>query len=123
MQSNVRLRSNVFLSGHPEMRLQVRGRPALKKLLTRLAPGMSESDAARILRLKPRQLAELAWEIPCVDCGAVPEGPVLRGQIETVEFRCPRGVCSPRDLKGSLVALDLEMVNEGLRRLGGDVSS
>ncbi len=65
MRSNVRLRSNVFPSGHLGLHLQVRGRPALKKLLQRLGPGRSESDGARILNLKPRQVAELAWEIPC----------------------------------------------------------
>lgn len=122
MGSNVRLRSNVFPADHPELLFQVRGRPALKTQLWRKAPGMGEAEAGALLKLKPRQLAELAWEIPCSHCGAMPEGPVLRHGGETVEFRCPLGTCEQTEFTGTLVDLEVDMVDQGLRRFGGDIS-
>lgn len=122
MRSNVRLRSNVFPADRPGFLFQVRGRPALKILLGRKAPGMGEAEAGLLLKLKPRQVAELAWEIPCSRCGAVPEGPVLHHGSETVVFRCPLGKCEPTEFRGALVNLDLDMVNQGISRCGGDIS-
>lgn len=123
MRSNVRLRSNVFPSDRPELLFQVRGRPALKAQLRRKAPGMGEAEAAALLKLKPRQVAELAWEIPCNHCGAMPEGPVLYHGSETVEFRCPVGRCEQTEFRGTLINLDLDMVNQGIGRFGGDISN
>ncbi len=122
MPSNVRLRSNVYPSDRPDRFFQVRGRPALKVLLRSKAPGMLEAEAAASLSLKPRQAAELAWEIPCSHCGSIPEGPVLRHGVEAVEFRCPIGTCPQTEFGGAFVNLNLEMVDHGLRRFGGDIS-
>jgi hypothetical protein len=122
MRSNVRLRSNVFPSDRPELQLQVRGRPALKIHLRWKAPGMGEAEAGAHLKLKPRQVAELAWEIPCSRCGAMPEGPVLHNGIEAVEFRCPLGKCEERKFSGTFVNLNLDFVNHALERFGGSVS-
>jgi hypothetical protein len=69
-----------------------------------------------------RQLAELAWEIPCSHCGAMPEGPVLRDAIETVEFRCPFRTCEDKRSTGVLVNLNLNLVNQGLSRFHGDIN-
>jgi hypothetical protein len=121
MRSNVRIRSNVFPSDK-DFPFQVRGRPALKTLLRILAPGMRETEASTLLRLKPRQMAEMAWEIPCRHCGAIPEGPVVHQGRETIEFRCPSGKCERTRFRGVFVNLNLNLVNEGLGRFGGDVS-
>jgi hypothetical protein len=122
MRSNVKLRSNVFPADRPELLFQVRGRPALKAQLRWKAPGMGEAEAGALLKLKPRQVAELAWEIPCSHCGAVPEGPVRHHGSEAVEFRCPLGKCEQTELRGALVNLELDMVNQGLSRFGGSIS-
>lgn len=122
MRSNVHLRSNVYPSDHPDLFFQVRGRPALKALLRWKAPGMVEAEAASRLNLKPRQAAELAWEIPCSHCGSMPEGPVLRHGAEAVEFRCPIGTCAQSEFGGAFVNLNLDMVDQGLCRFGGDIS-
>jgi hypothetical protein len=122
MRSNVRLRSNVFPSDRPQLQFQVRGRPALKIQLRSKAPGMGEAEASALLKLKPRQVAELAWEIACSHCGAMPEGPVLHHGSETVEFRCPLGKCERRKFSGTFVNLNLDMVNQALGRFGGSIS-
>lgn len=122
MRSNVRLRSNVYPSDHHDLFFQVRGRPALKALLRWKAPGMAEAEAAARLNLRLRQAAELAWEIPCSHCGSMPEGPVLRHGAEAVEFRCPMGTCAQTEFGGAFVNLSLDIVDQGLRRFGGDIS-
>lgn len=122
MRSNVRLRSNVFPSDRPELQFQVRGRSALKTQLQSKAPDMGEAEAGALLKLKPRQVAELAWEIPCSHCGAMPEGPVLHHGSETVEFRCPLGKCEQRKFSGTFVNLNLDMVNQAFGRFGGSIS-
>jgi len=126
MRSNVGLRSNVFPLDHPEfpeLLFQTRGRSALRIQLGRKAPSLREAEGSALLKLKPRQLAELAWEIPCSRCGAMPEGPVLRHGSETVEFRCPLGVCEHTEFRAVLVNLDLDMVNQGLSRYGNNVTA
>ena len=122
MRSNVRLRSNVFPSNRPDWLFQVRGRPALRALLQWKAPGMGEAEAAALLRLRPRQVAELAWQIPCSQCDAMPEGSVSHLGSEAIEFRCPLGRCEDTSPRGALVNLDLELVNWGLSKFGCDIS-
>lgn len=122
MRSNVRLRSNVFPADRPEWQFQVRGRPALKALLRLKAPGMGDAEAGSLLRLKPRQVAELAWEIPCSHCGAMPEGPLLHQGSESVEFRCLLGTCEETEFRGALIDLEVDMVDQGLSRFGGSIS-
>lgn len=128
MKSNIKLRSNVFCHDSQGFKHQVRGRAALLKLLRIKLPHLSEMEAARQLNLRPQQRAQLAWDIPCGECGAVPEGPVRAGADLTLTFRCPRTRCalnsgSDAFQTGKFVSLSLELVNKGLRRFGGDAST
>lgn len=128
MKSNIKLRSNVHLYNSQAFKREVRGRAALLKLLRSELPQLSEMEAARQLDLKPRQRAQLAWDIPCSECGAVPEGPVRAGGEVLLTFRCPRTRCALNSGRGAaqtgkFVNLSLELVNMGLRRFGGDAST
>ena len=114
MTSNLTVRSNVFIRQDAALRSdlrfvhQVRGRPALLKLL-RLLSVESRTHAARFL-LTPRQLAELAWEISCSLCKAFPEGAIRNGVEESVVFRCPRGRCDAPALRAKTVQIPLSLV-------------
>jgi hypothetical protein len=52
----------------------------------------------------------------------MPEGPVLRDAVETVEFRCPFRTCEDKRSTGVLVNLNLNLVNQGLSRFHGDIN-
>ena len=118
MQSNIARRSNVQLTG--DIKPYVRGRPALVALLRRLT-GSPDTDAARML-VSPRQRAELAQQKRCDRCGAIPEGPVRRdGQI-VLELRCPLERCKADPRTGTRVKLNLQLLELGLQRFGGDPS-
>src|ERR1700681_2213493 len=86
IRSNVHLLSEKPLGADCEFTMCVRGRGAIGKLLRRLAPGLDPSKAGRSV-LTVRQAAEWAWQKPCELCGCVPEGPVKKGAMETIEFR------------------------------------
>jgi hypothetical protein len=118
-KSNITVRSNVFVRKHSELKddvafiQQVRGRSALLKLLGRI-PSQSGTVLFRDRRLSQRQIAELAWEVPCAECGAIPEGPVTRMGHEEIEFRCPRGRCGQVNLRGRTVLLDPDLVQRAI---------
>ncbi len=117
MKSNVSVKSNVYVRQGVELFRdrpfleQVRGRDALVKILRRLRP---EGDPVALTRglFTPRQAAELAWEQRCDICGAIPEGPVSRGGVEQIEFRCPRGQCRAQTYRNKVVLLDLRLIVE-----------
>src|SRR5260370_28753118 len=94
-RSNVKLRSNVFSSAgkfRAAFPQQINGAAALKKYLAVIAPHTEPSAAARH-HLQPRQQAQLAYELPCSECGAIPEGPVRTPEGIELHFRCPRSEC------------------------------
>lgn len=120
MKPNITVRSNVFVRTQAELRndsdfiAQVRGRVALLKLLGRIS---SLPDAvSEKTGLSQRQVAELAWEVPCAECGALPEGPITRIGQEEIEFRCPKGQCEQNKLRGRTVLLDPQLVQEAISR-------
>jgi hypothetical protein len=77
-------------------------------------------EAARVY-LRPWQQAQLAYELPCSECGAIPEGPVRTpGGIE-LDFRCPRGHCDNSRGFALIVDLSLDFVQRAAQRSGGDV--
>ena len=123
MKPNITVRSNVFVRSQPQLRedsdfiAQVRGRTALLKLLSRIS---SLSDALTSARafLSQRQVAEIAWEVPCAECGALPEGAITRRGHEEVEFRCPKGKCEQSKLRGRTILLDPELVQRATSRWG-----
>ena len=123
MKPNITVRSNVFVRSQSELRedsdfiAQVRGRTALLRLLSRIS---SLSDALMSARacLSQRQVAEIAWEVPCAQCGALPEGAITRMGHEEVEFRCPKGKCEQSKLRGRTILLDPELVQEVTSRWG-----
>jgi lipid II:glycine glycyltransferase (peptidoglycan interpeptide bridge formation enzyme) len=59
-----------------------------------------------------RQVAELVWEVPCAECGALPEGAITRMGHEEVEFRCPKGKCELSKLRGRTILLDPKLVEQ-----------
>src|ERR1017187_9358361 len=119
---NVTVRSNVYIRS-PEplekdhaFRAQIRGRGAIHILLQRLAPFEDLRMASRRL-LTPRQMAEVAWQVPCV-CGSYPEGPVLRNGTIDIRFRCPRGTCTSSSFRTRICLLDAELIAAGTRMFG-----
>jgi hypothetical protein len=115
MKSNVALKSNVYVRQGVELfrdrpfLKQIRGRGALVKVLSRFSPAVDHLASARRV-FTPRQIAEVAWEQRCDICGAIPEGPVTRGGVEQIEFRCPRGQCKTQTYRNKVVLLDLKLV-------------
>jgi hypothetical protein len=125
MQPNVRLRSNVWKltePADPEFVKRVRGGSALKKLLRRLYPTLDPFTAARTLKLRPRQFAELAWSEPCA-CGVIHEGPVMKDGLEQVVFRSPHGRCEATRVLGTTVDIDRELLGRFDRRYYKDDSA
>ena len=129
MRSNIRLRSNVYLAVDPDaFRNQIRGRTALRKLLRRSFPGLTEEEASRKFALKPHQIAQLAWEMPCAECNGIPEGPVRHGSDILLEFRCPRLRCAQTHgsgvkATGRFVNLSLALVDKTIGQYQADISS
>jgi hypothetical protein len=100
---------------------QVRGRTALLKLLGRISSVSDVLVSARAC-LSQRQVAELVWEVPCAECGALPEGAITRMGHEEVEFRCPKGKCEQSKLRGRTVLLDPELVEQATSHGGKPLS-
>lgn len=123
MKPNITVRPNVFirssteLSKDHEFLLQVRGRKALLNVLRRISPSSDLQSAARA-HLSQRQAAELAWDVPCADCGEFPEGAVRRNGREEIQFRCPKQRCPSRQLVGRRVLLDPDIVDPLISSLG-----
>jgi hypothetical protein len=117
IRSNVYLRSEKPLASDKEFIRRVKGRRAIGKLLRRLAPGLDPAEAGRSL-LTVRQAAEWAWQRPCELCGCIPEGPVKKGAVETIEFRCPLGQCPSRTFVPRAFLLDVSLVDRATRRTG-----
>lgn len=122
VKSNVTIRSNLFIRQPVSLKedhkfvKQVRGRPALAKLIARMPE--SESPGCRNSLLNQRQVAELVWETPCTKCGAIPEGPIWRnGQLE-IAFRCPLAVCRAGSYRARTVSLDHNIVRKVTSALG-----
>lgn len=117
MKPNITIRSNVFIRSRSQLKddsefiAQVRGRTALLGLLGRIS---SLSDVLMSARacLSQRQVAELVWEVPCAECGALPEGAITRMGREEVEFRCPKGKCEQSKLRGRTILLDPKLVEQ-----------
>ena len=97
MKSNVKLRSNVYVRAaapvrdDPEYRAKVCGREALHKLLDKMEKFDTPDRASRWLTTD--QLQEWNEVTRCAECKTQVVGPVRRGQMVTMEFRCPYGVC------------------------------
>jgi len=127
LTSNLTIRPNVFprkdtdVSNDKRFIAQVRGRRALLKLLDHIRPGGRIEDAGD-MGLSHRQLAELAWDLPCSDCGCNSLGPVLKDGKEVIEFRCPRGSCENEPLVGRMVLLPLRLVEQAIEREGRTLS-
>ena len=115
MISNVAARSNVFIrrsasiASDPDFIRQVRGRVALLHVLDKLSEGDRSINAARRF-LTRAQVAEAAWQSPCLRCGAYPEGPVHTSGGVDVVFRCPLGTCTSTDLPPFPVAIDQSLL-------------
>jgi hypothetical protein len=116
IKSNVTIRPNVYVRTENDIEKdkrfvsQVRGRTALMRLLKHIAPSGDLNSSAK-LRLSQRQVAELAWELPCSDCGSFPEGPVDRHGEESIEFRCPKHICVLQRTVGRIVMLPVGLAN------------
>jgi hypothetical protein len=117
--SNVYVRESVPLKDDLRFIAQVRGRVAIRKLLERLAPGQDAKSAARRF-LSLRQIAESAWQSPCV-CGAFPEGPVTVGGEIDVKFRCPSKTCDSANFRTRFCLLDVELVHQVTAAFGRDI--
>jgi hypothetical protein len=123
MNPNVTIKPNVFIKSSTELvqdsnfLRQVRGRKALLAILRRICPSSSLLSTARTY-LSQRQLAELAWDVACAECGAFPEGAVKKDGKEEVQFRCPKKRCPSRQLVGRTVLLDPELVDRLIRAFG-----
>jgi len=121
-RSNVAFRSNIYLRAacepheDGEFIKRVRGHRALKLLLSKLSPLSPQNEAVRSC-LTNRQAAEWLWSGRCDMCGCVPEGPVIRDGREEIEFRCPRGVCDPRQYVPRSVSLDRRLVARACAKL------
>jgi hypothetical protein len=118
IRSNVHLRSEKPLVSDREFVRHVRGRAAIGKLLRRLGPNLDPAEAGRQSLLTVRQAAEWAWEKPCELCGCIAEGPVKKGPVETIEFRCPLGQCLSRAFVPRALLLDVSLVDIATRRAG-----
>jgi hypothetical protein len=127
VKPNVTVRSNIFVRSHFQLRddsdfiAQVRGRTALLCLLGRISSLSNVLMAARAC-LSQRQVAEIAWEVPCVECSALPEGAITRMGHEEVEFRCPKGKCEQSKLRGRTILLDPQLVQLATSRWGKPLS-
>lgn len=127
MKPNIIIRSNVFIRSSIDIikdsnfLLQVRGRKALVSVLRRISPSTDLQSAARA-HLSQRQVAQVAWEVPCADCGEFPEGAVKRAGKEEIEFRCPKLRCPSRHMVGRRVLLDPELVEQVISSLGDPLS-
>ena len=124
LKSNLKLRSNLFPSiGKYKTRLhrQISGAPALKKYLAEVTPRTEFAAAAR-KHLQPWQQAQLAYELPCSECGATPEGPVRTASGLELQFRCPRGLCQDSRSFARTVDLGVALIERVRQRFGGDVS-
>ncbi len=122
LRSNVGLFSNVYLREDSSLATderfyrQVRGRTAITRTLSAIAPGLSKESAAKTY-LTPSQRAELGWQVRCATCGAFPLGLVRRNGRIAFEFRCPLYTC-PRERAHRLLFLDFDIVDRLARRLG-----
>jgi hypothetical protein len=122
MKPNVSVKSNVYVRQGVELIRdrpfleQIRGRDALVKILRRFSPAGDPVGSTRG-SFTPRQVAELAWEQRCDICGAIPEGPVSRGGVEQIEFRCPRGQCKTQTYRIKTVLLDFKLVDEATAKM------
>jgi len=108
-QCNVKLRPNVCRSGDPQYAQYLRGSDTIIAYLARQFPTEDLFAAARFARLRPRQIAELAWSSRC-PCGVIHEGPVLRDGVELIEFRDPAGRCAMPAIFAVPVNLALSLV-------------
>lgn len=121
-RSDVAFRSNIYLRAACELHedrqfiARVRGHGALNVLLSKLSPLSPPNDTARHY-LTNRQLAEWLWSGRCDMCGCVPEGPVIRGGKEEIEFRCPRGTCHASQRVSRMVLLDSRLVGRACEEL------
>lgn len=117
LRSNVYLRSEAPVGGDCEFIQRVRGRRAIIRVLNILGVDANDRAATRRI-LNRRQIAELAWERRCEECGCRPEGPVLQGGSEEILFRCPLGKCNSRQRVPVQMLLDPVLVDEVCRRTG-----
>jgi hypothetical protein len=118
------LLSNVFLSpgkDHSRIGVEIRGAPALRKYLQQIASGLPVETAARE-KLRPWQQAQLAYELGCNRCGALPEGRVRSGEGDRIEFRCPRGTCGYSSSRALTINIDIEVLERYRRKYGFDIS-
>ncbi len=87
ISSNVHIRSNVYISGHRDFSLKVRGRGAIRAYAARHNVELTS------LGLTLQQAIELASEIPCSKCKAFPEGVMLENNRPVLCFSCPKDQC------------------------------
>jgi hypothetical protein len=116
IRSNVYIRASVPLDQDKAFLAQVRGRTALITLLRRIAPDKGLQAAARE-SLTARQIADVAWQVPCV-CGAYPEGPIVANGNVEIQFRCPNSTCKPTNSRPRITLLDAELVDRCAKTFG-----
>ena len=100
---------------------ELRGASALRRYLVQAAPGIPLDTAMRHL-LRPWQQAELAYELGCERCGAVPEGRVRTAEADRIEFRCPAGRCEHSSYRPLRINVDIEVLERFQSRYGLDIS-
>jgi hypothetical protein len=113
MTTNVAIRSNVRVGSLNDLKVRgglvaaVNGRPALKKLLHRLAPGKPELEAAEE-HLSAYQITQLVQDA-CSECGFFSVGPVRTAEGPVLQVRCPRRKCDASVRSTKELLLDDEM--------------
>jgi hypothetical protein len=117
------LRSNLFGPSRTlaNVGIEVRGAPALRKYLDRVAPGVPRNIAVRE-HLRPWQQAQIAYELGCETCGALPEGRVRTPDGDRIEFRCPSGFCEHSRSRARIINVDINVLERFRARYGWDIS-
>lgn len=108
ISSNLHVRSNVYISGHKDFRLKIRGRAAIRAYAER--HNLALTDPGFTLQ----QTVELASEIPCAECNAFPEGVVLEDGRERLYFSCPTGQCESSPATATEFRIKLTLIKRGL---------
>ncbi len=120
MQPNVNFRSNVYVHAEGELEddlafiTQVRERRALLKLCS-IAPRVRA-------QLSRRQIAEIQWGQRCLQCGAIPEGVVIRNGKEVVTFHCPLRTCPIQLTRTRTIRVERSLIDRVTRKFGMPIS-
>lgn len=113
-----------MVRGNARFGVSVRSAEAIRKWIIRSNPDLLvNADKWMLLRhghgLTPAQIVELSWEVPCSDCGAIPEG--LRHGV--IEFCCPKQQCLNRASSARIVSITPELFEKAKSFAGGRFAS